>query len=134
MLTFEIFCFVTVALKEAVRGNDFVNVYSGPNHSMGITAAGQVYTWGANTMYQLGYPGAEQASCMGVCVVVSVCMHMYGVCVYVHISCVCLCTCISLGSWRCAGEVHACVCVCVCVCVCGYVCILHMLYIRISLR
>ena len=31
-----------VALKETVRGNDFVNVYSGPNHSLGITAAGQV--------------------------------------------------------------------------------------------
>lgn len=49
-----------VALKETVRGNDFVNVYSGTNHSVGITAAGQCYTWGANTMYQLGYPGAEQ--------------------------------------------------------------------------
>jgi hypothetical protein len=31
-----------VVLKETVCGNDFVNVYSGPNHSLGITAAGQV--------------------------------------------------------------------------------------------
>jgi len=31
-----------VALKESVRGNDFIAVYSGPNHAAGITAAGQV--------------------------------------------------------------------------------------------
>ena len=43
-----------VALKESVRGNDFINCYSGSNHSLGITAAGQIYTWGANTMHQLG--------------------------------------------------------------------------------
>lgn len=49
-----------VALKENVRGNDFVNVYSSPNHSVGITAAGQCYMWGANTMYQLGYQVDEQ--------------------------------------------------------------------------
>jgi alpha-tubulin suppressor-like RCC1 family protein len=49
-----------VALKESVRGNDFIAVYSGPNHSVGITAAGQVYSWGANDMRQLGYPGAEE--------------------------------------------------------------------------
>jgi len=49
-----------VALKESVRGNDFIATYSGPNHSAGITAAGQVFTWGANDMRQLGYPGAEE--------------------------------------------------------------------------
>jgi hypothetical protein len=97
--------FVTVALKEAVRGNDFVNVYSGPNHSMGITAAGQVYTWGANTMYQLGYPGAEQVSCMCVCVCVCVCVCACVctcvVCVYVHVRCVCVYVHVSAwSSWR----------------------------------
>jgi len=49
-----------VALKEIVRGYDFVNVFSGPNHSVAITAAGQTFTWGANNMQQLGYPGAEE--------------------------------------------------------------------------
>lgn len=49
-----------VALKEPVRGNDFIATYSSPHHSAGITAAGQVFTWGANDMKQLGYPGAEE--------------------------------------------------------------------------
>ena len=113
---------MTVALKEAVRGNDFVNVYSGPNHSMGITAAGQVYTWGANTMYQLGYPGAEQASCMCVCVVVSVCMHMYGVCVYVlYIYRVCVY--VHVSAWVLGAAQVRCMHVCVCVCVCVWLCV-----------
>ena len=95
-MTFSDFVFVTVALKEAVRGNDFVNVYSGPNHSMGITAAGQVYTWGANTMYQLGYPGAEQVRGMYVCVSVCVYVCTCIVCVCVYTYGVCVCTSISL--------------------------------------
>ena len=33
---------------------------AGPNHTAGITAAGAVYTWGANDMRQLGYAGAEE--------------------------------------------------------------------------
>ena len=49
-----------VALKESVRGNDFVSTCSGPNHSAALTAAGQIFTWGANDMKQLGYPGAEE--------------------------------------------------------------------------
>ena len=49
-----------VALKESVRGNDFIATMSGPNHSAGITAAGQIFTWGANDTKQLGYPGAEE--------------------------------------------------------------------------
>ena len=49
-----------VALKESVRGNDFIATVSGPNHSAGITAAGQIFTWGANDCKQLGYPGAEE--------------------------------------------------------------------------
>jgi len=49
-----------VALKESVRGNDFVAAFAGPNHTVGITAAGAVYTWGANDMAQLGYAGAEE--------------------------------------------------------------------------
>ena len=49
-----------VALKESVRGNDFIATFSGCNHSAAITAAGQVFTWGANDMKQLGYPGAEE--------------------------------------------------------------------------
>lgn len=55
--------FVTVqvvALKESVRGHDFVSVSSGPLHSMAITAAGQVISWGANDMMQLGYAGVEE--------------------------------------------------------------------------
>ncbi len=48
-----------VAIKESIRGHDFVSVHSGPNHSLAITAGGQVVSWGANDMRQLGYQGAE---------------------------------------------------------------------------
>lgn len=49
-----------VAFKESVRGSDFIFTSSGPNHSAAVTAAGQIYSWGANDMRQLGYPGAEE--------------------------------------------------------------------------
>uniref|UniRef100_A0A7S4PM21 SAM domain-containing protein n=1 Tax=Guillardia theta TaxID=55529 RepID=A0A7S4PM21_GUITH len=49
-----------VELKEEVRGNDFFAIFSGPSHSVALTAAGQVFSWGANDMRQLGYSGAEE--------------------------------------------------------------------------
>ena len=49
-----------VVLKETVRGNDFVSIASGPMHSMAITAGGQLISWGANDMLQLGYIGVEE--------------------------------------------------------------------------
>ena len=48
-----------VALKESVRGNDFVSVSSGPNHAVGVTAAGQV-----QVSLLLSTPHPHEATCM----------------------------------------------------------------------